>query len=273
MSLTVVPFYHSPSHTLSYVLFCPTTRHAALIDAVADYDAATDTLSFASADIIIRYLERHQLTLKWLIETHVHADHFSACNYVGEQCGGQTVVSQHIRDVQKTLKPIYQLACATNGEQFDKQVNDGDHLPLGDFELKVLATPGHTPDGISIYVDGHVFIGDTLFMPDSGSARCDFPKGSAEQLYHSIQKLLSLPSDTKVWVCHDYQPEGRALDYHSTIGCQREQNVHLQQSAPQFIAQRQQRDATLNKPKLMDKAVPFNLQGARVGAAGSPQRL
>ncbi|MFY8272680.1 MBL fold metallo-hydrolase [Pseudoalteromonas sp. SSDWG2] len=264
MALKVIPFFHDASNTLSYILFCETTKDAAIIDSVADYDQNSQKISYASADVLLCYVQKHQLNTKWLIETHVHADHLSASTYLRNKLGAKTVVSEHITKVQQTLKPIYELDCATDGSQFDVHVKDGEYLPLGELQIKVIGTPGHTPDGISLYCDGHVFIGDTLFMPDSGSARCDFPNGSAQELYDSIARLLSLPEQTKVWVCHDYQPNGRALDFHSTMAEQRDNNVHLQQSAEDFVAQRQQRDATLNKPKLMDVAVPFNLQGHSV---------
>ncbi|WP_105255131.1 MBL fold metallo-hydrolase [Pseudoalteromonas sp. T1lg75] len=262
MSLKVIPFYHDDSNTLSYILYCTETKVAAVIDAVADYDSESKTLSYTSADKLLAFINKHQLRLEWIIETHVHADHLSACAYLRQQSAGKIVVSEHITEVQRTLKPIYQLDCVTDGSQFDVHVKDGDTLALGELNIQVIATPGHTPDGISLNCQGHVFIGDTLFMPDSGSARCDFPNGSAAELYDSIVRLLELPEHTKVWVCHDYQPNGRALDCHSTIAEQRQENVHLQQAQGDFIAQRQQRDATLNKPRLMDIAVPFNLQGA-----------
>ena len=263
MSLKVIPFYHDASHTLSYVLYCDHTKEAAIIDSVADYHQTSDSVSYDSANILLAYINKQQLQLRWLIETHVHADHLSACAYLRSKTQAKTVVSEHIVDVQKTLKPLYQLACKTDGSQFDVHVKDGEYLPLGQYQIKVIGTPGHTPDGISLYCEGNVFIGDTLFMPDSGSARCDFPNGSAEQLYGSVARLLALPEHTKVWVCHDYQPNGRALDFHSTIA-EQQGNIHLQQTSSEFVRLRQQRDATLSKPKLMDVAVPFNLQGASV---------
>ncbi|WP_105200562.1 MULTISPECIES: MBL fold metallo-hydrolase [unclassified Pseudoalteromonas] len=264
MSLKVIPFFHDDSNTLSYILYCAHTKVAAVIDAVADYNSESHTLSYSSADKLLAYINKHQLQLQWIIETHVHADHLSACAYLRQHSHGKIVVSEHITEVQQTLKPIYQLDCATDGSQFDVHVKDGDILALGDLNIEIIATPGHTPDGISLYCNNQVFIGDTLFMPDSGSARCDFPNGSAAQLYDSITRLLALPGHTKVWVCHDYQPNDRALDCHSTILEQRQANVHLQQHKEDFIAQRQLRDASLNKPRLMDIAVPFNLQGALV---------
>lgn len=267
MSLKVIPFYHQPSHTLSYLVYCHNTRHAAVIDSVADIQESE--VAFTSADKIIAHIKHLKLDLKWLIETHVHADHLSACQYIKQSCGGKTVVGERISEVQKTLSSIYNIDCAIDGSQFDVTVSDGQVLPLGEHSLTCISTPGHTPDGISIYTCGHVFIGDTLFMPDSGSARCDFPHGSAQELYESIVRLLALPADTKVWVCHDYQPMGRALDYHCTIGEQLLENVHLQQGKAHFVNQRQQRDLTLNKPKLMDIAVPFNMQGACVALATS----
>ncbi|WP_462157969.1 MBL fold metallo-hydrolase [Pseudoalteromonas sp. GB56] len=264
MSLKVIPFYHDASNTLSYILFCELSKEAAIIDSVADYDTQSSAITYPSANILLAYLEKHQLNLRWLIETHVHADHLSACTYLRSKTLAKSVVSEHVVNVQTTLKPIYNLDCATDGSQFDVLVKDGEYLPLGEYQIKVIATPGHTPDGISLYCEGNVFIGDTLFMPDSGSARCDFPNGSAQELYESITRLLSLPEHTKVWVCHDYQPNGRALDFHSTIAEQKEENVHLQQAPSDFVELRLQRDATLGKPRLMDVAVPFNLQGALV---------
>ncbi|MEO2266661.1 MBL fold metallo-hydrolase [Pseudoalteromonas pernae] len=264
MSLKVIPFYHDASNTLSYILFCEHTKEAAIIDSVADYDALSAAVTYSSANILLAYIEKHQLNLRWLIETHVHADHLSACSYLRSKTNAKSVVSEHIVEVQTTLKPMYGLDLATDGSQFDVHVKDGEYLPLGEYQIKVIATPGHTPDGISLYCEGNVFIGDTLFMPDSGSARCDFPNGSAQQLYDSITRLLALPEQTKVWVCHDYQPNGRALDFHSTIAEQKEANVHLQQTPSGFVEQRLQRDAMLSKPRLMDVAVPFNLQGALV---------
>lgn len=260
MSLAIVPFFHPASFTLTYLVYCEQTRHAAVIDPAADFDLATNTISFSSADTILEKVKAEQLDVKWILETHVHADHITASSYIKQHCQAQTAVSEGICQVQKTFAAHYQLPCATNGEQFDVLLKDNQTLTLGAHTIRILHTPGHTPDGCSFLIADHVFIGDTLFMPDSGSARCDFPNGSANELHQSIERLLALPDETTMWICHDYQPNGRELAYKTTVKAQREQNIHLGGTPKQeFINIREQRDSKLKPPKMIDVAVQLNI--------------
>ena len=249
----VSAFYHEPSGTWSYVVADPATGHAAVIDPTGD----------GVADRIVAHVERAGLTVDWTLETHAHADHVSAAPALRERLGGRTAIGEGIRRVQKTFG-----AHPADGSQFDRLLADGDTLRIGDLAVRVIATPGHTPDGVSYLIGDAVFIGDTLFMPDSGSARCDFPGGDAIQLYESIQRLYTLPHATRVFVCHDYAPGGREPRYETTVAEQRAANIHVRDgvSADEFRALRTARDATLAPPAMLEVAIPANIRGGQLEA-------
>tara|TARA_B100002049_G_scaffold235993_1_gene221609 strand:- start:704 stop:1483 length:780 start_codon:yes stop_codon:yes gene_type:complete len=248
-----------------------------LIDAPADFDMPSGELSFATANEIISYIKTEQLTLQWLLETHAHADHITAASYIKQQLQDthpcKLGTGEGITQVQKHFSQLYNLDMPCNGEPFDALFADKAQFRLGEYTLDVIATPGHTPDSVCYHIDGNVFVGDTFFMPDSGTARCDFPGGSAAELYDSLQRILALPDDTLLWMCHDYQPEGRPLANKTTVKEQREQNIHLKGDKQSFIATREGRDATLTVPKLLHPSIQLNIRaGQYPNKADSKQR-
>ncbi|MFB2587914.1 MBL fold metallo-hydrolase [Acinetobacter sp. c1-l78] len=257
-------FFDADSHTFSYVIYDKSTKHCAIIDAVMDFDYASASYDFSQADEIIAYIEQNQLQTQWILETHIHADHLSASHYLQEKLGGTTAVGEHIHQVQKVFGNLFNTEQFIDKKyQFDQTFSDGEEFMLGSLTVKVLHTAGHTPACVSYVVDGVVFVGDTLFMPDYGTARCDFPGGDANTLYQSVQKLFDLPDETKVLLCHDYIPADTQRDFAflSTIGEQKQANIHIHQGVEQqqFVAMRQQRDQTLAVPKLMLPSVQVNM--------------
>src|SRR5512138_3895995 len=225
----VTPFHHKDTGTWTYVVVDPATRVAAIIDPVLDYDWRSARTTTAAADKVAAHCREHGLTVRWILETHAHADHLSAAQHLKSQLGGQVTIGVGIRAVQQTFKRLFGLGdeFQADGRQFDHLVEDGTELPLGESRIRVLGTPGHTNDSISFHVGDAVFVGDTLFMPDSGSARCDFPGGDAAQLYRSVQKIYALPPDTRVFVCHDYSPGGRAPLCATSVAEQRRANIRI----------------------------------------------
>lgn len=268
MQPIVKAFYHHNSSTLTYLVTDPTTRISAIIDPALDFDLPSGKITTTSADEIIAHVHAEQLTVKWLLETHAHADHLSAADYLKQQLGAKTAIGEGIRFVQKTFKTVFNLPSgfATDGSQFDTLLNDGDTLPLGELSIAVLATPGHTSDCVTYVIGQQAFIGDTLFMPDSGTSRCDFPGGDAGLLYDSIRKIYALGDETVLWICHDYQPDGRELAYRTTVAEQKANNRHLSDktSRTQFVDIRQGRDSTLNVPKLLYPAVQVNIRAGQL---------
>ena len=268
MSIEVKAFFHGPSNTWSYVAVDPATRKAAIIDPVRDYDAASGRTGYASADEIIAFVETEGLTVEWVLETHAHADHISAAPYLRERLGGKLAIGEGIREVQRTFREIFHLGddFPVDGSQFDHLFKDGERFRLGDVDARVIATPGHTNDSVSYLIGDAVFVGDTLFMPDGGTARCDFPGGSAERLYASIQRLFELPDDTRLFVCHDYGPGGRDLQHATTIGEQRAANIHVRDgvSSDEFVSMRTARDRTLSLPSLIIPAVQVNIRAGEL---------
>ncbi|MBT0568711.1 MBL fold metallo-hydrolase [Curvibacter sp. CHRR-16] len=266
-------FFDPTTGTISYVVYDPKTRQCALIDSVLDYDPKSGRTSTQQADKLIARVRELQATVQWILETHVHADHLSAAAYLKAQLGGQVAIGHHITQVQDVFGTLFHADArfARDGSQFDRLLQDGDILPIGQLQLQALHTPGHTPACMSYVVqrsdaqaddDMAVFVGDTLFMPDYGTARCDFPGGSAQTLYQSIQRLLALPAHTKLYMCHDYQPGGRALQYISTVAEQLAHNIHVQHgiSQDEFVAQREQRDKELAMPVLLLPSVQVNMR-------------
>ena len=268
MPPTVKPFFHSPTSTWTYVVSDPATREAAVIDPVLDYDWRSARTGTSSADGVLAHLEAQGLRLRWILETHAHADHLSSAAYLQSRAGGQIAIGTGIRQVQATFKRIFGLGdeFAPDGRQFDRLFADGDTVALGGIEGRVIATPGHTSDSVSYLFGDALFVGDTVFMPDGGSARCDFPGGDAAELYRSVQRLYALPEATRVFVCHDYSPGGRPPQCQTTIGEQRRANVHLKADTSEhdYVAMRRARDATLDVPNLIIPSVQVNIRAGRL---------
>ncbi len=271
-ALPVLPqvkgFFDPDTWTVSYVVFAAPGSACAIIDSVLDYDPKSGRTSTASADRVIDYVREQGLQVVWILETHAHADHLSAAPYLKAQLGGQTAMGAHITSVQKVFKGIFNLGhdFAVDGRQFDRLLADGENLPLGDLQVQAMSVPGHTPACMAYQVGDVVFVGDTLFMPDVGSARCDFPGGDAQTLYASVQKILSLPPQTRLFICHDYPPNGRAVQFETTVAEQRAANIHLKDGIGEadFVRMRSTRDATLAMPVLMLPAVQINIRAGQL---------
>ena len=264
MSPHVASFFHPDSNTFSYVVHDPATRQAAVIDPVLDYDPDTDAIGTGPLQPLLAHVRAHALEVRWLLETHAHADHVSAGRRL-KQSFPQAALAMGggIVEVQRTFAPRYGLDVPTDGSQFDHLFADGERFDVGAIAAEVIAVPGHTSDSVAYRIGDALFTGDSLFMPDGGTARCDFPGGDAALLYRSIQRLLALPDATRVFICHDYGPGGREVANETTIGEQRARNIHLHDGVSEaaFVATRQARDATLAEPKLMHPSVKANIQG------------
>lgn len=264
----VKAFFDKNTNTFSYVVSDPQTAQCAIIDSVLDYDAASATTSTEHADQMIAYVKSKGLTVEWILETHVHADHLTAAPYLKQRLGGKIAISKKIALVQETFGKIYHLDMKQiNAHQpFDYLFEDGEHFKIGELEVYNIPTPGHTPACLSYVIGDAVFVGDTLFMPDYGTARCDFPNGSASVLYDSVHQLFQLPQSTRVFLCHDYLPESRhEYQCETTIQQQKHQNVHIREgiSRSEFVQMRQQRDAGLSMPKLILPAIQINMNGGQ----------
>jgi glyoxylase-like metal-dependent hydrolase (beta-lactamase superfamily II) len=263
--------HHAETGTWSYVVCDPATREAAIVDPVLDYEAKGARTSTASAQVLLDHLRANALSLRWILETHAHADHLSAAGWLQQQTGAPIGIGVGIRSVQATFKPIYGLEpdFAVDGSQFDRLFADGERFALGGLEVEVIATPGHTSDSLSYRIGDAVFVGDSIFMPDGGTARCDFPGGDAEVLYASIRRLYALPDDTRVFVCHDYGPGGREPRAQTTIGEQKASNIHVRAETPsaEFVELRRKRDATLALPALILPAVQVNIRAGKLPPA------
>lgn len=266
--LHIDAFYDANTFTFSYLLMDLISKEAAIIDSVLDYDPKSGRTTTQSADKLLARLAELGASLHWVLETHVHADHLSAAPYLLQSVGGQTVIGSKIQQVQQVFGQLFNLSdeFKRDGSQFNCLINDGDELDLGQFKIRAMHTPGHTPACMTYLIDDgeaiHAFVGDTLFMPDYGTARCDFPGGSADELYDSIQKVLMLPENTKLYMCHDYPPKSRQEQFLSTVQAQQDGNVHIHRgiSREAFVAMRQQRDATLSMPVLILPAVQVNMR-------------
>ncbi len=262
-------FFDEVTFTVSYVVTDETTSQCAIIDSVLDYDHASGRTNTESADAIIEYIKAEKLTLTWILETHVHADHLSAAPYLKEALGGEIVIGDHITRVQTTFgkllnaEPMF----ARDGSQFDKLVHEGDELALGNTTVNVMHTPGHTPACVTYVIGDAAFVGDTLFMPDYGTARCDFPGGDAATLYRSIQKIFALPDATRLFMCHDYKaPNRQEYQWETSVAEQKAHNVHIHQgiSEQEFCQMRITKDATLNMPKLIWPSVQVNMRAGHL---------
>ncbi len=268
----VVEFFDPATYTYSYVVIDPVTQHCAIIDSVLDYDPASGRTSRASAKRIIDFVKARGLHVEWLLETHVHADHLSAAPYLKHELGGKLAIGERITVVQNTFGKLFNAGSefATDGSQFDHLLCDGDTFRIGELQGRALHTPGHTPACMTYLIGDAGFVGDTLFMPDYGTARCDFPGGDAHLLYQSIQKLFALPDATRLFMCHDYKAEGRDdFRNQTTVGEQRQHNVHVHQGIgeDQFVAMRQARDVTLGMPTLILPSVQVNMRAGQLPPA------
>lgn len=263
----ITAFFDEATNTVSYLVVDPDTRDAAMIDPVLDYDAASGEVDTASADRMLAAVKARGLRVKLVLETHAHADHLSAAPYIKAKTGAEIGIGEHIRDVQKIFRPVFAADdLKADGSDFDRLFADGERFPIGSLEVEVIHTPGHTPADISYRIGDALFVGDTLFMPDYGTARADFPGGDARQLYRSIRKLLELPRGSRIFLCHDYKAPGRD-DYawETTVGAQRDASVHVHDgvSEDDFVAMREARDATLPAPKLLLPSIQVNIRAGR----------
>jgi glyoxylase-like metal-dependent hydrolase (beta-lactamase superfamily II) len=263
-------FFDPATSTVTHIVSDPATSRAAIIDSVLDYDPKSGRTSHASADAVIAYVRQTGLKVDWQLETHAHADHLSAAPYLKQQLGGEIGIGAHIRQVQGVFKEIFNAKdMNTEGAEFDHLFEDGECFKIGDLDVEVMHTPGHTPACLSYIVGQDVFVGDTLFMPDYGTARCDFPGGDATALFRSIRKLLALPAETRLHLCHDYPPDERAPAWVTTVAEQRARNIHVHDGTTEagFVAMRTARDKTLDMPTLILPAIQVNVRAGELPPA------
>ena len=268
---TTQAFFDPSTWTVSYVVSDNATRHAAVIDPVLDYDFKSGHTDTKAADKVVAYLREKELKTEWILETHAHADHLSAARYLQERVGGRVAIGENIRAVQATFKKLFNLerTFLPDGSQFDHLFKDGETFRIGEVEAKAMLVPGHTPADMAYLIDDDVFVGDTLFMPDVGTARADFPGGDAATLYRSIRRLLALPPQTRMHVCHDYPPEGRDPEWDTTVAEQRAKNIHVRDGITEegFVAMRKARDATLEVPTLILPSIQVNVRAGQMPPA------
>ncbi len=264
MTPNVKTFFDEATFTATHVVWDPQTRHAAIVDSVKDYDPKSGRTATTSADDVIAFVREQNLTVEWILETHVHADHLTAAPYLKQQLGGKTGIGSSIGAVQEVFKSLFNVEpeFATDGRQFDHLFEDGEVFHIGELEATVIHTPGHTPACATYLVGDAAFVGDTLFMPDFGTARCDFPGGDARELYNSIKKILSLPPDTRLFMCHDYGLGGREYQWQTTVAAERANNVHVHDSVSEtdFVTMRTERDKQLDMPVLILPSVQVNMR-------------
>ena len=262
-------FFDKPTNTVTYLVSDSVTKRAAVIDPVLDYDHTSGKADTTSADMVLRAAKDAGLTIEWVLETHVHADHLSGAPYIKLKTGAKVVISDSIRKVQQIFRPIFNaLDVSGEGSEFDRLVKDGEQFQIGNLLCEVIATPGHTPACMSYKIDDAVFVGDTLFMPDYGTARADFPGGDARVLYRSIRKILTLPPQTRLFMCHDYLPKDGRKDYawETTVSEELSHNVHVHVgvSEDQFVAMREARDQTLSTPTLLMPSIQVNMRAGKL---------
>lgn len=271
MKPVVHPFLHAPTSTWSYVVADPDTRIAAIIDPSLDFDAASGRVWTELAERLLACVRESGYQVPWILETHAHADHLSAAQFLKGALGSKVAIGAGIADVQRTFRDILNLGAdfPADGRQFDRLLADGDGIALGRLAIHAMGTPGHTSDSLSYLIGDAVFVGDSIFMPDGGTARCDFPGGNASRLYASIRRLYQLPPETRVFVCHDYGPGGRERRCETTIGAERAGNIHLRDGVTEteFVALRTARDATLALPALLYQSVQVNIRAGNAPAA------
>ena len=270
-STNIQSFFDPKTWTVSYVVSDIATRNAAVIDPVLDYNFKSGHTDTKAVDALLAYVKSEKLTVQWILETHAHADHLSGARYLQEQAGGKIAISEHIREVQATFKKLYNLerSFLPDGSQFDHLFKDGEVFKIGDVKATALLVPGHTPADMAYLVDGAVFVGDTLFMPDVGTARADFPGGDAHTLYRSIRQLLTLPLETRVFVCHDYPPKSRKARWETTIAEQKASNIHVRDgiSEEEFVIMREARDRALEVPTLILPSIQVNVRAGQLPPA------
>lgn len=263
-SVLVQSFFHKPTGSLSYVIADLKVGRCLVVDPVRDFDATSGKFGRQAIDKIIAFIRRHGLSLEAILETHVHADHFSGAALLRDELGGWIGIGTGVKEVRRHFANLYEKDPETHEgtKIFDRLFDDGETFGISPLSAKVIATPGHTPSCVSYLIGNNLFVGDTLFMPDGGTARCDFPGGSAKQLYHSIQKIFSLPAATNIFVCHDYCPNGREVAWATTVGEERTQNIHIKNGTTkdEFVNLRMARDKTLSLPNLMLLALQVNLE-------------
>ena len=269
----VTHFFDEPTNTYSYVVQDPNSSHCAIVDSVLDFDYAAGRTSTESAERILKFIKDNHLTVDWILETHVHADHLSAAPFLKEHTGAQLGIGEHIKTVQETFGKAFNEGTEfqRDGSQFDHLFADGDTFSIGELQAQVLHTPGHTPACLTYVIGDAAFVGDTLFMPDYGTARCDFPGGDARTLYRSIQKVFALPDQTRLFMCHDYKaPDGDEYAFETTVAEEKQNNVHVGggTTEDEFVKMRTERDATLNMPRLILPSVQINM---RAGPLPQPE--
>lgn len=268
MQPTIQPFFDPATSTVTYVVHHEGRPECAIIDSVLDYDLRSGRTSTASADKVIAFVRERELRVEWILETHAHADHLSAASYLKRSLGGRIAIGKNIRRVQGVFTTLFNLEpeFRVDGSQFDHLFEDGETFAIGGLTGKAIHVPGHTPADMAYQMEDAVFVGDTLFMPEVGTARCDFPGGNAHELYRSIRKLLDLPGETRLFTCHDYPPEGRGPAWETTVRDQRNRNIHVRDGVTeeQFVAMRQARDATLAMPTLILPSVQINIRAGEL---------
>lgn len=268
MKPVVKTFFDKATFTATHLVHCPETRQAAVIDSVLDYDPKSGRTSTASADALLAYVAEEKLEVVWILETHVHADHLTASPYLKEKLGAKVAIGARIATVQGVFKKIFNAEpeFATDGRQFDHLFEDGERFSIGRLEGRVMHTPGHTPACATYVIGDAAFVGDTLFMPDFGTARCDFPGGDARTLYRSIQKILALPPETRIFLCHDYAPGGRDYLWETTVAEEKAKNIHVHDGVgeAEFVAMRSKRDAELAMPVLILPSVQVNMRAGEL---------
>lgn len=270
MSLHIESFFDSATCTATHIVYDHENGHAAIIDPVLEYDHKSGRTQTTLADRLIDFLKSKHLHLQWILETHAHADHISSAHYLRAQLGGKIAIGKHINQVQKVFKSLFHLdpEFAVNGSQFDYLFTEDEEFMIGTLKAKALFVPGHTPADMAYHIEDAVFTGDTLFMPDVGTARCDFPGGDAHQLYRSIHKLLQLPDSTRLFICHDYPPNGRPVTLQTTVAEQKKHNIHVRDGIDEesFVSMRKTRDATLDMPLLILPSVQINIRAGEFPA-------
>jgi glyoxylase-like metal-dependent hydrolase (beta-lactamase superfamily II) len=265
--MRIQPFFDTATNTVSYVVVDTETKQCAIIDSVLDFDFASGRTNTANADNIIQYIEMNTLNVEWILETHVHADHLSAAPYLQERLGGDIAIGENIITVQETFGKVFNEGTEfeRDGSQFDRLLREGNTFMIGELTARVLHTPGHTPACLTYLIEDAAFVGDTMFMPDFGTARCDFPGGSAADLYDSIQKILALPDETRIFVGHDYAPGDRDYAWETTVKEQKELNVQIAgKTKEEYVAMREARDAQLGMPKLILPSIQVNMRAGEV---------
>jgi glyoxylase-like metal-dependent hydrolase (beta-lactamase superfamily II) len=271
MNPDVRAFFDPATWTLTYIVKDPNSSSCAVVDSVLDYEAASGRTKTKSADQVIAMVESENLTVEWILETHVHADHLSAAPYLHNKLGGKIGIGAHITDVQNIFGNLFNAEpeFRRDGSQFDHLFTDGDTFAIGGLTATAMHTPGHTPACMTYHIGDALFVGDTMFMPDFGTARCDFPGGDARALYHSIQRLLALPPEPRMFMCHDYMPNGREMQYETTVGEQKASNLHVHDgvSEDEFVAMRSAKDKTLSMPTLILPSVQVNMRAGELPPA------